>query len=42
MTGHAVTVAGIEIPSDAPIFLTIVGLHVFMPVEKSRQSSMRR
>lgn len=30
MTGRPISVAGIEIPSDAPIFLTIVALHVLV------------
>ncbi len=30
MTDNAITVAGIEIPSHSPIFLTLVGLHVLL------------
>jgi hypothetical protein len=30
MTGHAVNVAGIDIPSSDPVFLAIVGLHVLL------------
>jgi hypothetical protein len=30
MTDNAITVAGIEIPSHSPIFLTIVGFHVLL------------
>jgi hypothetical protein len=30
MTGNAITVAGIEIPSNSPIFLTIVAVHVLV------------
>jgi hypothetical protein len=30
MTGHAVNVAGIEIPSSDPVFLAIVGVHVLL------------
>jgi hypothetical protein len=30
MTDNAFTVAGIEIPSNSPIFLTIVGLHILV------------
>jgi len=30
MTDNAIIVAGIEIPSNSPIFLTIVGLHVLV------------
>jgi hypothetical protein len=29
MTDHAINVAGIEIPSSDPIFLTVVGVHIF-------------
>ena len=30
MTDHGITIAGIEIPSNSTLFLTIVGFHVFV------------
>jgi peptidoglycan/LPS O-acetylase OafA/YrhL len=30
MTGHAISVAGIELPSSDPVFLAIVGVHVLL------------
>jgi hypothetical protein len=30
MTDHAINFAGIEIPSSDPLFLTVVGIHVFL------------